>query len=378
MALLTSPGAAPAAPAGGAPVRGAADRPLVPFERASRQRNEPMDDRTWTIGPNTQASPSVDIPANGFLRHVLLHVTQSAGTGVVAVAATDAPWSVFNSIELQDVNGAPLVGPYTGYELYLANKYGAYAFQTDPKSSPAFSAVSTAGAFGFILRIPVEISGRDALGSLPNQNASQTFKLRYTIAAKGDIFTTDPTTFGALRVRVWTETWAPPAGTDGLGNPQEEVPYGVGTTQFWARTVFNVAVGQQTIRLSRVGNLIRTLVFVTRNAAGVRVDSIFPDPFRFELDANVAVNNESALLRRHYMAEAYNLAGAIDTAGALDTGVYVLFYSADLDGKPGYEMRDHYLATSQASRLDLLGSVGVAGTISVLTNDISTPGGAYV
>ncbi|NEC08660.1 hypothetical protein, partial [Streptomyces sp. SID7909] len=91
-------------------------------------------------------------------------------------------WNVISEIALIDVNGAPVVGPFSGYDLYLINKYGGYGYASDPKQSPMYSGVSaTGGNFRMLLRVPVEFSAREGLGALPNANAASTWKLRVTL-----------------------------------------------------------------------------------------------------------------------------------------------------------------------------------------------------
>lgn len=369
-------------PAGGqvdpAAVRGDRGAPAVvanPFTRAARKHVEPFDDRSVVIGAGTTAVGPVDVAAFGYARHIVMLVEATGGAGGAATVAAheDSPWRAIKDISLTDVNGAPIVGPMSGYDLYLANKYGAYAFDTDPANSPVYSAVATgagaSGNFAFLLRVPLEIGSRDALGSLPNMNAASTYKLGYSIAPSTEIYTTAPaTTLPTVRVRCFLEAWSQPPQADGRGIPNAVTPPALGSTQFWAKTVHNISAGEQRIRLTRVGNLIRTLVFVLRNATPVRSTADFPDPFRIEWDGKIVTNSARNLLR-HYIREAYGFNP--------DTGVFVLQFTDDLDYKPGNEMRDLYLPTTQASRLELVGSFGAAGTLTILTNDVSPAGDVF-
>src|SRR5437868_3449745 len=126
-------------PAGdGAPVL-----PIVPFVRASFEHIEPANvDRSNAIGASSVLLGPDDVPAYGYLRHLLVYVQATGGTGAAAVAKEDAPWSAIQELTLHDVNGAPIVGPISGYDLFLINKYGGYAGFGDPATSPAYSAVA--------------------------------------------------------------------------------------------------------------------------------------------------------------------------------------------------------------------------------------------
>lgn len=350
---------------------------IVPFTRGARERTEPFHDTSTTLATGSRTVGPVDVLAHGFMRHVVLLVTLENGAQGANPAVTDedAPFNVFDNIELQDVNGNPIFQT-DGFGLYLANKYGAYSFMSDPRRSPVFSDVDADGNATFLVRIPVEISGRDGLGALKNQHAAQTYKLRYTIAPDSELFTTSPDTLPDVRVRAWLESWAQPKPTDLFGNQIAQQPPASGTMQFWSEYQPNVESGQQTIRLPRVGHHIRTIVAVLRTAAGARSTANFPDPVEFTYDGNV-LDNVARDVMRHRIAERYGFDGSADAAGGLDTGVFVWDFSHDLDGKPGHEMRDLYLPTTQATELVVKGTFGGAGTLTLLTNDVAARGGIY-
>jgi len=373
--LLSPAGSAAAAPAAG----GGKAVAVVPnpFTRAATEHIEPFDDRSQIIqaAASTAFGP-IDIPAFGYLRHILLLVQTSVagvGGGNTVAANEDAPWKALRDITVTDVNGVPIIGPVTGYELYLIDKWGGYNFDTDPANGPAYSAVAVgAGATGnlaFMLRIPVEIAERDGLGALPNMNSSSTYKLWYTVAPGSEIYSTPPaTTYPTLRVRAFLEAWAQPPQADLRGMPNMTTPPAMGTSQFWSKTVVNVSAGDQRIRLTRVGNLIRNLLFVFRNATPARNSTNFPDPIRLEWDGKILFNM-SSLVWQNKMRE--------NTGLAPDTGLFAMMMTTDMDYKIGNEMRDQYIATTQATRLELVGSFGVAGTLTVLTNDVAPAGDVY-
>lgn len=349
---------------------------LVPFTKASREHTEgaffdsSVSAASFGGGPTTIGP--FDVPAFGYARSLLLYVQATSGAAGLnnAVAKADAPWSVIRSIALVDVNGAPIVGPFSGYDLMLANKWGGYSFDGDLTRSPAYSAVATSGNFAFFIRVPLEVVAREAYGALANMNASSTYKLQITIADDGDVYSTAPDTLPGLRVRGWLDAWAEPAAQDPDGNPQEQEPNGLGTTQYWSKATYTIANGSNTVRLARVGNLVRTLVVTFRDSTGAREGDTYPDPIQIHLDGRI-IHNEAQIIRRSLMAEryGYELAG-IDTAD-LDEGVVVYDFSHDFDGKPGGELGELWLPTVQSSRLEIVGSFGEAGNLEVLTNDIA-------
>jgi hypothetical protein len=365
---------------------------VVPFIRASAEHREPAGiDVSRLMTASDQDLGVFDIPAYGYVRSLVILVQASGGTGgSPAVTATeDAPWTAIKSIALTEPNGATLSLFNTGYDLFLANKWGGYrdANGADPRSSPVYSAIPSNGSgFSFLLRIPVELNMRDGLGSLPNQNAAATFKLRISMAAVAQVMTgTLPTTLPTVRVRAFLEAWdQPEVSTAGATN--QITPPAMNTTQFWSPQVFNVSAGQQTIRLTRVGNYIRNLIFVLRRAGTSRANgnTDIPDPTTLYLDTRpldfIEPNNW-----RHQMFERTGFGGAIgatipanDAPQGLDNGVYVYDFMHEFDGVLGRENRDLWLPTLGSTRLEIQGNFANAGTLTVLTNDVAIAGNVFV
>ena len=364
-----------ATPAQTAPKSDKAPKILVPFIRAAQEHLEPFLDTALTISGTTQAISPVDIPAYGFIRGVWIEVTATGGTGAAAVYKGDGPFSALTDVSINDVNGAPIVGPITGYDAFLIQKYGGYRLNS-PKLHPDYTA-PTNGNFSFMVYLPIECNPRDALGALANLNAASSYKLRLSLAAKGEVFSTDPSTLPSVRVRTWLDAWTQPADTDLRGNPQATQPPAHGTTSYWSKQVVNVSSGQQTIRLQRVGNMIRNTIFVYRDGSAVRNKSAFPASFQTYWDTRL-LKDQPPIYWRGRMAGKYALTGADDSASGLDTGVYVEDYCHEFDGMPGAELRDGWLPTAQSTRLEVQASFGGAGTLTILTNDVSPAGDPFV
>jgi hypothetical protein len=338
------------------------------FINASAEHTEPAFD-SGAVAAGTQLN-NIEVPAYGYLASLLLQVdVTSAGNTATVALREDGPFNIVSSIGLSDVNGANIIGPFTGWDLAMANKYGGYSFSGDPTVSPSYAqsaigAGATAGTQSFLLRIPVQINPRDAYGALPNMNAASTFKLNISLATLAQAFATPPNGTVTVRCRVTLEAWMLPAGADAFGNPNEQAPPGVGSYQRWVKNTFTVNNGANTFRLPNVGNLIRNLVFVFRNATPARNDTTFMDPLQLSVDG-VTVLLHARAIQKHYMQERYGYTGT-----AVDTGVYAFPYCQELDGKPGFETRELYMRTNQATRLELTGTTSAAGTLDVLTNDV--------
>lgn len=365
---------------------------VVPFIRASAEHREPAGiDVSKLLTTSDQDLGVFDIPAYGYVRSIVLLVTASGGTGGTpnVTAAEDAPWTTLKNIALTEPNGATLSLFNSGHDLFLANKWGGYrnAQGSDMRAAPTYTNFgSTFASYQFMLRIPVELNMRDALGSLPNQNAAATFKLRMTLAKVADIATgTLPTTLPTVRVRAYLEAWdQPEISTAGATN--QITPPAMNTTQFWSPQVFNVSAGQQTIRLTRVGNYIRELIFVLRRAGTSRAngDSDIPDPVTLYLDTRpidiIEPNNW-----RQQMYERTGFGGSVgttspakDSAQGLDNGVFVYDFAHEFDGQIGFENRDLWLPTLGSTRLEIQGNFANAGTLTVLTNDVAIAGSVFM
>lgn len=373
--------------------RGERVMPVVPFIRASSEHREPagIDFTRQLSAGGTQNPGNLEIPALGYVRAVVLVVT---ATGAVAgTLAENGPWTVIQDIALTEPNGAVLSQWTDGYELMLTNKYGGYRWAggADPRRSPAYSQ-DAAGNFTFVLRIPVELNLRDALGSLPNQTSAATFKLRMNLAsgasAAGLYTGTAPTTQPTVRVIAYTEAWDQPEVSSG-GQTNQITPPAMNTTQFWSTTILPVAAGANTIRLPRVGNHIRNLIFILTRTGGTRVngEADWADPFTLLLDTR-PLDIVAKTLWRQQMFERSGFGGrapggaltaalANDTANGLDNGVYVYDFMHEFDGAYGQEMRDGWLPTLGSTRLEIQGNFLTAGQLRVMTNDVAVAGSVW-
>lgn len=370
-------------------------QPIVPFIRASMEHREPcgIDVTRQLVTSGAQDLGVFDIPAYGYIRSIVIVVTATLGTGGSPAVGEDAPFSILQNIALTEPNGAVIAQFNSGYELFLANKWGGYAspLGADARMAPT-TTIDASGNCTFALRIPIELSGRDGLGALPNQNAAATFKLRLTLASGatgGPYYTTAPTTQPTARVQVYLEAWdQPEVAVAGMTN--QVTPPAMNTTQFWSAQIYNVNAGAQTVRLTRVGNYIRNLIFILRRASGTRVNgqADWPDPITMYLDAR-PVDIASKLLLQEQMFRrsgfgaraqytALTVAETKDAAGSLDSGVFLYDFTHEFDQSIGQENRDLWLPTLGSTRLELQGSFANAGSITVLTNDVAIAGPVFL
>lgn len=355
---------------------GAATAPVavLPFNAAAREHTEVAFDVSVTPTTTTQEvlqGANQSLPAEGFIRSVYLEMTSTLGVAGTYTPSGDAPWNLIQSVTLSDVNGAPIFGPVTGYQLYLINKYGGYMFRGDPSAAPDYSATTNLPSFG--LRIPIEVNRQTGFGSLGNQNAAAAYKLRITLNTVANVWSVAPTTIPLLRFRGFIETWTQPLPQDAAGRPQATQPPAHGTTQYWTAQQFTINGGQQIVQFTRVGNLIRSFIAVYRAATGLRVtfaSGNMPDPIEVDWDARMFFQ-ETLRYRRGKMVQEYATPSVVSGATQVDDGVLAYNFDRSIIGHTGGGSTAMYLPTVQSSRLQFNNVFPVAGVLEILTNDIA-------
>ncbi len=104
----------------------------VPFVRASMPQREAAGiDVSRQMTASDQDFGTFDVPANGYLRALVLVVTTSGGAGTAVTLTEDAPFNILKGISLAEPNGAVLSQFNSGYDLYAANRYGGYRGYND-------------------------------------------------------------------------------------------------------------------------------------------------------------------------------------------------------------------------------------------------------
>jgi hypothetical protein len=328
----------------------------------------------------------VNIPAYGFLRGLWIKVVLSGGTGTLTFQY-DGASSVLQTITLQDTSGNPLYGPIVQGAAgspglaALINKYGGYGAYFDP-----FVLSNAVGAtlpnFTYWYYIPVEILKRNGLGSITNLNAAAAYQLSMTVNSSANVFSgSAPSPQPTVTVSTYFDAWSQPPAHDVLGNQTTQRPPALNTTQFWTVATFPVNAGFQKVQLTRLGYYIRNMIFVFLNSSGVRADTVTPTQLEVWKD-NQPIIQQDVTLWRQKMYRDFGYAGNASTtlntatapaSGVQDTGVYALLFNNDFGLIPGDELRNGYLPTLQSTKLEVRGTMGAAGTLVVLTNDVAPP-----
>jgi hypothetical protein len=356
---------------------------VVPFRRATKEHRELVTTYTQTMTVNPQAPPNgvIQIPAYGYARGVFVKLTASGGVGA-SVFAEDGPHSALQNIMLSEPNGAPIYQLSSGYNVMLGRKYGGYFGFNDPENS-RYTVNTANGNFSVLYYIPFELNERDGLGSLPNQNAAAQFLLRYQLAGSAAVYTTPPGTLPLITFEVWVNEYDQPAATsDNAANAT--TPPSMNTTQFWSEQQYPIVAGFNRIRLTRVGNYIRNLGFVFRTtAAGTRAagDTNWPAQLEIDIDARPVTFEDKEIWRDTiYQRYGYsaNALTALDAVGGQDAGVMWFDLMHEFDGRAGHENRDGWWKTYGSTRLEIVGTFGAAGTLTVLTNDVAIASNVFL
>jgi hypothetical protein len=348
-----------------------------PFVAGTRRVDKATYDEAKALNASTQDLRTYECDPNGFLGGAYILCEATGGTSTAALTINqDAPFAVYDTITFNDTNNKPIVGPFSGYDLYICNKYGGYAFSDDAKESPVYATPVTAsgngsGNFTFILRLPVEIVHRDGLGALPNKSSSATFDISLRLCALTTLLGAGQTGL-TVRTRIQQFGWMDPNAADLKGNPVNQNPPGVQTTQYWALQTYTMASGQFNQRLQGIDSLVRNLVFVLYDdGSRTTGDADFADPFTLQYETSLPVQRIKTVWR-HMIGESFGYKNAVETAGGRDYGAYPLWFNDDFGQKPGAETRLGYLPVTSATTLNISGTWGGSGTkvLKVLVNKV--------
>jgi len=332
----------------------------IPFHQASHRAEEPAFTNEITPGTGAVTVGPVALPAQGYLDKVVLDVEASGGVEGSATVGSDFPFNILSLVRLQDSNSATIT-ELSGYNLLLAMTYGGFAGCPDPRNYPQYSA--NKGNPKFVLKLPVGLNPM-GLGVLANQSSSSAFKLTYVVAAKTEIWGTQPTTIPKLTIRVTNELMTLPPATDSLGRAQQQVPPYNGTAQYFRVQPNNsVSAGNNNTRVTDTGNMLRMLGFIGRKA-GVRSEEPFPDPFNLVWDTGYLQISTRRLLQ-------VRMRELIESLAERDVGVYMFNWSYGTHRHAGENELNALIPTVTATRLEVTGSSAEAGTLDIFTNTVS-------
>lgn len=335
-------------------------------------------------------SPSQNaIISYGFMRRVKIRLRTSTAGGGSGSFNADYPPKLLQNVSVVDPNGAEVYGgpTWSGYEAYLAEKYGAYKAVNDAKLGTLYDASVTSPGMQWC--IPFELAESSGLGSLPNFDAQSPYQIKAILDTGTNAYLTAMTTNPTVALDYILEAWTVPDSVNRQSGVQQSLfPPGIGpgvfgtagigcTVQHWTLSTPSVTASTaQAARLIRKGNIMRGLVLVSRGSGNARVAiSNMPNPITFQLDgAPLWAGIDPALVRENWYRREVGQAGG--TPVAVDTGVLpVMFDNPDginIQGVDGTLGMQGYLGTNEASRIEFAGTWGASITqLQVLTNDIN-------
>jgi hypothetical protein len=338
-------------------------------------------DRPRARSPST----STTCQSSAFLEEIEIHVfAVTSGNAATVAFKEDGPWSLIDVLNFLDTGNSDIITQITGWDLMIINKLGATSSPTTPcrprSTRPRPAAGGTGGSFAFLLRVPVELVPRDALGPLPNKSASTPFKLKITVAPSTSIWSSAPTTLPAVTFRMTPVSYWEPTAQDGSGNPVAPQPPAMNTAQFWNKTPYsNISAGPWVQQLDNaVGYPIRNLIFVLRDSTNSRSqgESDFPDPFKLQMQSNIIANRRKPNWKDRIAKDYGYVARPTPSATEEQRRVRAVVQQRLLQ-KPGWENRRQYLRTTDGMRLEAKGTIGGSGAhrMDVFVNYVSPAAG---
>jgi hypothetical protein len=347
---------------------------MLPFGIGARNSTRfSFQTTTTALGAGAIPLSPIQIPAVGYLKKITLEVTIAGSGGTTPAFTADAPFNCLGLVELRNSSGNDLIVPMDGYRYYLLNKYGCQGIDApycDPKSDQQYSAVSPSAHF--FLDIPCEISPLDQFGAIPALASNRSYQLAINLNPQSIVTTSNPTLNVTIIGTAWFYTEPVAATMNGIA--QQTAPPFNGSLNLWQFEPISVTPGDKYIRSNNVGNVLRTLIFTLRTAAGARTDADWPAISELYLDNNpmfyFAQNLWASFMSRIY---GYQRATTKDGINTLDTGVYVVPFFALTEGCAlANSRRGQYLPTLDASQLQLRGTSwgAAASTLEIITNSV--------
>lgn len=366
-----------------------------PFPVGVLKVENPDYDQSLTQTTGTQQFPNHSFEPTGWLRGLWFQFDMTVtGQSTNSVTFTgDTPFAVVNKFTLKDVGNREVFGPMGGYDWMTTNKFGGYFEVGDPRADIAYSATtgtgSTGGSFTFLLYVPLELVGRDALGAVENKSSSSAWKAELFMDSQANTYGQVPSVQGSLRVRVTEDAYTEPAAADEHGRPLSQTPPAVGTLQYWV-TENSGGIGGASGTLNYnldngIGYSIRNILYKLLRSGTSRAngDADWPDP--------VTVTYGKVQLFQRYkttwiskMSRAYGFTiqpgGTTNTADTplnRENGVFPVWFTDDFTPQPGAELRNGYLNTKTGTVLKWKGTLGASASadqLNALINYVIPPG----
>lgn len=343
-------------------------------------------DQTVTATTSAVAMPDVKLDPDGWGRDCWFDFTLTGvnTTSTTVTASEDWPFNAINTVLFKDTGTQQSFGPFNGYDWKNINKFGCYDVMGDPKLDSDYSITTgtstSAGSSRFFLKLPMEISAHDALGSIQNQSDNSIYKVSITVESTAVQFTTAPATSQTVRCRVTQDSYTEPVAALALGGrPVMSAPPSPGTRQFWVNDDdTGIPSTTHTSKITNgIGYAYREIIFTLRRAGTSRAngESDWPDPVELWL-AGTRIKKLYFGTWRTKIARQLAFTSLVqDAANGPENGVRALFWNRDVGLEAGNEARRAYLRTQDGNVFKIIGTYGHAGTLWYLTNYVIPKGG---
>ena len=220
------------------------------------------------------AGPTVAAPGYAKGYRLKTQAVTGGGTGGVIsalVGGQDAPYSLYQLVQLKDSFGTPLLtGP--GYEILklvpeFSGQFGTDETQ-DIQNLPSWTGITAAsGAFTWATYLPFEFA--KGYGVISAANASLLPSLEMNVAPAGTLFSTLPSVLPSLQEQLDMDFYWLPEGV-------AIEPPGIGTTCQFLFQPCNPPIpsnGSIMVQLPRLGGYLTVFILELRDSTGARVDA---------------------------------------------------------------------------------------------------------
>jgi hypothetical protein len=343
-------------------------------------------DQLTTMTAATQKLPDVRIQPDGWLRGIWFDINVVAAGNAATVAYTEnGILDIIDTVLFRDTGGEQIFGPFSSYDWAMANKYGGYQAQSDPRADISFSqtagAGGTAGTGHLTLYLPLEISAADSLGDVENRSENSIYRVELTLAASTKVYSTAPTTLPTVEIKTTQDSYTEPVAAMSLtGRPVSTAPPSPGTLQYWKQENSLIPAATASVLITNgIGNGYRNIIFKLIRSSGTRAngEADWPDPLEVTLGTS-RTRLYSKVVWRDKMARTFELFNTTaDTSLAKDNGVFPMWFTQDVTTKPGDEARRRYQRTKTGNTYKVRGPWGNAGTVFITSNYVVPRGNDF-
>lgn len=338
----------------------------IPFWYGSNKYAEKIPIPTGNTYTLTAAQQEIvfNINPGGFLRGVRL-IVRSNGAGALGggVLSPDAPLSAFANASIENLDGAPILYPMSGYAHGIRQDWSR-PWNGEIAQQPGYSG-SVNPAFALFLQTEI----KDTAAVLANTDARAQFRCRVVLATLAQYVSGGAPTSPGLTITAYMESWAQPDKHDLQDNPISPLPPGMVLANICRHQIINLtaAGADNTLQLSLTGNELRWIAFITRNASQVRAN-LLSDPIRWRIDTrSLGVFSPDEVALR--ASDHYSAWGPMQP---IPTGVYLWprFKNNVENGEP-------WVTTANATYLlweSATAAGGSGGNIEIITDEVTPLG----